>query len=83
MKVNLTYFKDTGKFYSSGAFDYGGELYEIWNVVKLKQETGNLPGLTENHGEFIVLVDVPEHENNHPKLIIPEDIKEKIQELYE
>ncbi len=85
-RVNLTYFKDTGKYYSTGALEVpqslahplGGlaagtvtPLFEIWAVVRHLQYVGALPGLTEGHSPFTVLVEVPEHPHSHPHMVIP------------
>ena len=76
MVVKLTYFKLTGKLYSGG--DYTTTLkandgiWRIWNEVREMLETGGLPDLYEDHGSFIVLVDVPEHPQNGPHLIMDE-----------
>lgn len=87
MRVNLTYFKDTGKYYSEGKLevprvlptDVGGlhagsitPLFEIWAVVRHLQCEQQLPGLSEGHGNFTVLVEVPAHPHNHPHLVIPD-----------
>ncbi len=69
--VKLTYFKPSGKYYSDGEYESNKEdLWEIWNEVEQKRESGHLPGLIEGHSPFIVSVDVPDHPHNHPHLII-------------
>lgn len=69
MKVKLTYFKPSGKFYSAGEYDTEPKaLYEIWDDIRQMKE---LPGLVAGPDSFIVSVDVPEHEHNHPCLLIP------------
>lgn len=85
-RVNLTYFKDTGKYYSSGALlaerflpqDLGGlkkgevtPMFEIWAVVRFLLERRELPGLIEGHSPFTVLVEVPERPHAHPILLNP------------
>lgn len=71
MKVNLVYFKQSGKYYSEGSYETNRkELYEIWYDVSLLMQDKELPGLTQGHSNFIVSVDVPEHPNNHPHLIL-------------
>ena len=72
MKVNLTYFKDGGKYYSSGSYTTDEVLlYRIFREVRAKVEAGKLPGLCDG-AKFITLIDVPEHEHNHPRLIMVE-----------
>ena len=72
-KVELTYFKKSGKYYSEGEFVVYNDcsLIDIWNQVEALQELGSLPGLTEGTREFIILVNVPGHPHEHPKLFFP------------
>lgn len=71
MIVKLIYFKRSGKFYGEGSYKTEEEnLHQIWEDVEIMRDTGILPGLAEGHSKFIVSVDVPEHELNHPHLII-------------
>ena len=75
--VNLTYFKDTGKYYSdSWYFSQFTDLGDIWNEVRQMWHNGPLPGLSGTKCEFLVLVDVPDHEHNHPRLIIEKESDE-------
>lgn len=70
MKVKLTYFKYSGKYYSNGEYDSDKEfIYQIIDEVSQKVNLGRLPGLVEGANEFIVLVEVPDHEHNHPTLL--------------
>ena len=70
MKVKLSYFKPSGKWYSDGEFDAEPKaLYEIWHEVERLRDRGRLPGLMPGHSPYIVFVDVPEHEHNHPHLV--------------
>lgn len=70
MKVKLTYFKDSGKYYSEGEYNSNEkELYEIHDEVRVMIKDKCLPGLMENHSSFIVLVNVPGHEHEHPILL--------------
>ena len=69
MKVYLTYFKQNGKYYSDGHYEtQKSSLLDIWEEVRIMIRERKLPDLTEGHSEFIVSVDVPEHEMNHPHL---------------
>ena len=70
-RVHLTYFKGTGKFYSDDVYDTEEVgLQEIWDeVLKMKTE-GTLPGLAPNCREFIIIISVPGHPHDHPKMII-------------
>ena len=71
MKVNLTYFKQSGKYYSSGSCDVPDSyaMYDIHKHVESLKLTRTLPDLGPGHSNFIVLIDVPDHEHNHPILI--------------
>lgn len=71
MVVKLEYFKRTGKWYASGEVEMANQpLFKIWDEVKAMRDEGCLPGLVKGHSDFIVSVDVPEHEHNHPHLIV-------------
>ena len=71
MLVKLTYFKRSGKFYDEGTYETDHKpLYQIWKEVEQLRDHRKLPGLIEGHSYYIVSVDVPEHEYNHPDLII-------------
>lgn len=71
MKVKLTYFKRTGKFYSEGEYETECEhMYQIFREVRQLWEARRLPGLCENHSDFIVLIGVPDHEHDYPHLIV-------------
>lgn len=71
MRVNLTYFKETGKYYSEGFYNTKEvELFNIWDTVRRMKNAKILPGLSVGHSDFIVLVDVPRYPNRHPKLIL-------------
>lgn len=72
MKVQLSYFKTGGKWYSNGDYDTSYEyLYEIWCEVEKMAIDGILPGLVEGVNDFIILVNVPKHMHGHPHLIMP------------
>jgi len=75
-KVELTYFRPSGKYYSEGHFETTEtDLYNIWNTVEILSESKTLPGLTLDHSEYIVLVEVPDHPYNHPHLVLPKSMK--------
>lgn len=76
MKVILNYFKPSGKWYSTATYEVanGMPLYAIWDHIRDSLEMGIRPGLVDcksREHEFLTLVDVPEHERNHPHLIVP------------
>jgi len=71
MKVKLTYFKTSGKYYSDGEYNTTQDtMHGIWQEVRLMRTMGKLPGLVDGCSEFITSVDVPEHKYNHPHIII-------------
>ena len=73
LEVNLTYFRQTGKYYAEGLFLVRKEtpLFEIWDMVADLRWIAQLPGLTRGHSiDYIVLIDVPEHPHRHPHLLI-------------
>lgn len=84
MIVKLTYFKSTGKYYGDGT--YSSELpretplYKFWDEFEAKLKEGERPGLIEGPNEFFVLIEVPGHPHNHPRMIIPtEALLEEVQ----
>lgn len=70
MKVLLTYFKPSGKYYSDAKYHTSHtDLWMIWNEVEEMLIQGKLPGLVDGANEFMVLVDVPDHKYRHPHII--------------
>lgn len=71
MKVQLTYFKDTGKYYSKGEYETEKEhLHEIWDEVREMIRQGTRPGLIKGCHEFHTLVNVAGHIHEHPRLML-------------
>lgn len=71
MKVKLTYFKPGGKYYGGGEYNTNRKyLNEIWDEVREFRKKDELPGIISGK-EFIILIEVPEHMHNHPRLINP------------
>ena len=71
MKVQLTYFKDTGRYHCDGEYETEEDsLVEIWHEVRgmLKQE--KRPGLVDGHNGYHVLVNVAGHRNEYPRLML-------------
>ena len=55
MLVRLTYFKQSGKYYSEGQYiTKKKKLFEIWDEIVLLMQVGELPGLMKGHSDFIV-----------------------------
>jgi hypothetical protein len=75
MKVSLSYFKASGKYYSSGEYETNKEdLWEIWNEVEDMLLAGKRPGLADGYG-FNTLVLVPDHPDYQPHMIMESLIK--------
>jgi hypothetical protein len=79
MKAKLTYFRafpSFGKYYSEGELEVPmKDLFLIWNDVRELAKLRRLPGLVENHSEYFVLVEVPDHPHDHPYLIVSKDVE--------
>jgi hypothetical protein len=72
-RVHLTYFKGSGKYYSSGQYQTSHEeLHQIFQEVKGLVQSGQLPGLRQG-ASFNTLIEVPDHPHNHPHLIMTEE----------
>ena len=75
LKVSLTYFKESGKYYAEGEFNVEASiaLFEVWAQVRTMMDKGELPGLCEGGGKgFSILVNVSGHRHGHPHLIHPD-----------
>lgn len=70
MRVKLTYFKDTGKYYTDGEahVDEDLSMHEVWEWVACQDPK---PGLSSAWTDGFILVEVPDHPHNHPYLILP------------
>lgn len=71
--VKLQYFRSSGgKFYSEGEYETEKEfLFEIWDELKYDMlARGIRPGLVDGHDGFHVLVNVPGHPHEHPRLLV-------------
>jgi hypothetical protein len=75
MRIELTYFKNTGKYYTdSEYFSKTEDWIDIMDEIKNLVSRGQCPGLIDcapGTNEFYVLVNIPDHKYNVPKLIIP------------
>lgn len=82
LKVKVTYFKRSGKYYTHAEFDAGswcvindGTCLSMQCVVtdywKIIGDTGYAPGLTTNANEFIKVFDA---EDGYPILVHPYDV---------
>jgi hypothetical protein len=59
MKVKLTYFKESGKYYTEGSFTTKKHFYDVIVEVRDMMAEGRLPGLVLGAKEFDVLVEIP------------------------
>lgn len=67
--VQLTFFKGTGKYYSHGEYETELEsLSDIWKEVDERIRNNDTPGVG-HPSTFIVLVNVPGHPHEHPRLL--------------
>lgn len=76
IRVNLNYFKPTGKWYADASYETDkSRLADIWSEVIHFVDIGRLPGLNEGCKDLFVLIDVPDHEINHPKVVFPPNFR--------
>lgn len=70
-KIQLTYFKKSGKFYSSGDF-VSDKLYmfDVFDEVKLMKDQNKLPDLQSGSWDGPILVNSETHPNAYPGLIL-------------
>lgn len=75
--VKLTYFKDSGKYYSEGTFEVDQEkaMFHIFEIVKNLQRRKRLPDLVDGAAFNYIYVEAPGHPNNYPALIISENAR--------
>jgi hypothetical protein len=72
MKVLLTHFKPSGKYYTHGEYETDKtELFAIHQQVAGFAQHNMLPGLAPDHSDFFTLVGVPDHPHDHPHLVVP------------
>lgn len=72
MKVILTYFRASGKFYCHAEYETQMKsLLDIWEEVRNMRDTGTLPALVDGHSkDYHITVDVPDHPHRHPCLLL-------------
>ncbi len=72
-QLKLTYFKPSGTLYCEGSEAVSNPnvktLDEIWSIVRGWKDKRCLPDLFEGHSDVAVLIEVPNHPNNHLHLI--------------
>jgi hypothetical protein len=77
-KVQLIYFRPTGKFLTRVETVIAHEaLAKIWEEIQEMRRLGRLPGLRPGAGrDLLVVVDVPDHPQRVPHLVMPPFIDE-------
>lgn len=72
-KVQLFYFRQTGKFLSTAETTIAhDELIEIWEEIDDMRRLGRLPGLRPGAGrDLFVMIDVPDHPKRVLHLVMP------------
>lgn len=66
--VKLTYFKQSGKYYSEGTYTTEHELYHDFDIIPevvVMRDNGNLPGLVTGAGKEFHIVVMAESEVPH------------------
>lgn len=73
-KVELTYFKQSGKYYGDGEYISNQEhLFMIWDELSEMFARGERPGLVNGKQFFNTLVNVPGHPHEHPYIIMSKE----------
>lgn len=77
-KVQLIYFRPTGKFLTTVQTMIAREkIADIWEEIHDMRRAGRLPGLRPNAGrDLFVIVDVPDHPQRVLHLVMPPIIDE-------
>jgi hypothetical protein len=81
-KVHLTYFKGHGKYYSDGEYtSHKEQLFEITDEAQDMARTGKVPGMVDVYKPKFMLINVPGHPHDHPRLYV-QDINEERSEAF-
>lgn len=84
ISVVVDSFKPSGKWYAQGCVHVSKIdpiskteriLYDIWKDVEVECLEQRIPGLAHGSSGFYVLLTVPDHLDNHPKLWIPPELR--------
>jgi hypothetical protein len=72
-KVQLIYFRQTGKFLARAETTIAlDELVEVWEAVDDMRRLGRLPGLRPGAGrDLFIVVDVPDHPQRVLHMVMP------------
>lgn len=82
-KVNLTYFKESGKYYTNGEYiSHKEHMFEIFDEVKELKRCKRLPGLQSGWWDYGILIGVPNHPHDHPAFIYGIQNEEFLMKIY-
>ncbi|QSM00860.1 hypothetical protein YerA41_159 [Yersinia phage YerA41] len=71
IKVKLTYFKRSGKYYTEGEYESEHKwLHDITDEIRKMRSEGKLPGINGAGEDFIIHVDMGDAETAVPALIV-------------
>jgi len=71
IKVKLTYFQQSGKWYAESEIDMEIDyLYVMWDRLEQMFKKGKRPGLVDGNSGFHVLVEIPNHPSEIPHLML-------------
>ncbi|BES79973.1 hypothetical protein [Yersinia phage vB_Yru_GN1] len=71
IKVKLTYFKRSGKYYTEGEYESEHKwLHDITDEIHKMRSEGKLPGINGAGEDFIIHVDMGDTETAVPALIV-------------
>lgn len=73
--IELTYFKDSGKFYSEAKFHTDVESFNVGQAVRNLRDRGTLPGLANGTWDGPILAT----DDGFPFLIMPKEVKQKVE----
>jgi hypothetical protein len=72
-EVTLTYFKQSGKYYTFGTYFSSKEhMFQIFEEVEEMKKKKNLPGLVSGYWEDSILVESNNNPHGYPGLIMPD-----------
>jgi hypothetical protein len=73
--VQFSYYKRSGKYYSTGAISVPDDMptFEIFRYARQLRDAGMLPGLVQGAKEFHILVEPIDHPNGYTGLMLLSD----------
>ena len=81
MNVKLTFFKDTGKYYSGATYESdlpaSEPIYRFWEEVeRMRVNRDSRTGLSSGGADFFCVIEIPDHSMSHPRMLLPVDATE-------